>query len=77
VSRIELEIIERRLDGSIKGLTIDFGLHYVVDVFEKDGRVICQIGTTHHGIKADASEVGGELEHFIDELKARHRDNTF
>ena len=76
MSRIEIETIERTPDGSIKRLSIRFGPHYFVDVFEEDGRVICQIGATHHGIKADASEVMGELERFINELQARHPDRT-
>jgi hypothetical protein len=64
-------------DGSIKRLYFSFGPHYFIDVVEENGRVICYIGTTHHGIRADASEVGGELEQFIGELKLRHPENSF
>ena len=74
---IGVEIVERNPDGSVKGVTVRFGPHYFVDVFVENGRTVCQIGATHHGIKADASEVMGELESFIEELKARHPEGAF
>ena len=33
-------------------------------------------GATHHGFKADASEVGGELENFINEIRRAHSKNS-
>jgi hypothetical protein len=35
-------------------------------------REVCVLGTTHHGFKADASEVKGELERIVSEVRATH-----
>jgi hypothetical protein len=50
-----------------------FGPHYYV-VLERrdDGKVNFILGATHHGFKADASEVGGELEELIQEIRRGH-----
>lgn len=44
---------------------IVFGPHYFVDLIQEGGSVTFVLGATHHGFKADASELGGELERFI------------
>lgn len=43
---------------------------------ERDGAVTFRMGATHHGFKADASEVGGELEGFINEIRCAHPANS-
>lgn len=69
--------IERDDDGAIKRVTIVFGPHYFIELFAEGGKVTCHIGATHHGIKADASVVGGELEQFVYELRDSHPGNAF
>jgi hypothetical protein len=69
--------IRRDASGEITYLSFTFGPHYFVGVEIEDGKVNYYMGATHHGFKADASQVNGELEQFIDELKARHPDSTF
>jgi hypothetical protein len=64
-------------DGTTKAVRIAFGPHYFVEIQRKAGKVTLYLGATHHGIKADASEVNGELERFINELKAAHNENAF
>jgi len=54
-----------------------FGPHYFVQVDVRGGKSTLCVGATHHGISADASEVGGELEAFVEELKRSHPDNAF
>lgn len=63
---------ERRstLDGSIiTGVTVIFGPHFMLRVREEEGKVKFSIVATHHGIEADATEVGGDLDKLIWYLK--------
>lgn len=69
--------IEKDEQGRTKVVRLAFGPHYFVEIERDGGKVMLCVGATHHGFKADASEVGGELERFIEELKARHPGNTF
>ena len=41
-----------------------------------NGKVDFILGATHHGFKADASEVMGELEQIINEIRLSHPDAT-
>jgi hypothetical protein len=53
-----------------------FGPHYFVELHrERSGGVTFVLGATHHGFKADASEVSGELERFINEVRQAHPEN--
>lgn len=76
-TRIEEPNIKRDVKGRITSLGIVFGPHHFVEVMVEDGRVKCALGTTHHGVRADAAEVNGELERMIDELKRSHPDRAF
>lgn len=69
--------IEKGADGNITRVSCAFGPHYFVDVFVENGKPVLTLGATHHGFKADASEVMGELERFVNEIKERHPQNTF
>ena len=62
--------------GKTSKLRVVFGPHYFLELnSDEDGKVTFILGATHHGFKADASEVGGELENFIYEIKDRHPKN--
>jgi hypothetical protein len=74
ISEIE---IERDKTETIQSVRFAFGPHYFVEVVRQGGRVQFHVGATHHGIRADASEVNGELERFVDELKRAHPGNAF
>lgn len=63
--------------GRITRVRIVFGPHHFFDLEANDGRVTAYIGATHHGIRADASEVNSELERFVNELQRSHPDNSF
>lgn len=62
--------------GSYQHVRVTFGPHYFVELSEKDGNVEFVLGATHHGFKADASEVGGELETIINEIRKANPDNA-
>ena len=68
-TRIEEPRIERDAKGKIKMVGVVFGPHHFVDVYIEEGRVVCSFGATHHGVKFNASEVGGEFEQFIEAVK--------
>jgi len=59
-----------------KQLKVNFGPHYFVDIFEKDGKATFVLGATHHGFMVDASEVNGELEKIIYEVREGHPDKA-
>jgi hypothetical protein len=43
-----------------------------VVVWKDGGRTSFAVVATHHGVKADASELNSELERIIDEVRAAH-----
>ena len=64
-------------DGNYKRVRLVFGPHYFVNLdLEPSGKVSFVLGATHHGFKADASEVNGELEKIIYEIRTSHPENT-
>lgn len=68
--------VEKDGKGSYKRVRLVFGPHYFVELHrEQDGDVTFVLGATHHGFKADASEVNGELEKIIDEIRKNHPKN--
>jgi hypothetical protein len=76
-ARIEEPEIERNSHGKIQAVRLVFGPHHFVEISLEAGRVHCAIGATHHGIRADAADVMGELERLINELKHAHPNNAF
>ena len=52
-----------------ENVKIVFGPHYFVDIMKENDQVKFVIGTTHHGLMLDASEVDGELEKVIEKIK--------
>ena len=76
MDRIEEPKIERDSTGKITTVRFAFGPHYFVEVWVEDGKANAAIGATHHGFKADASEVGGELEKFVNEVMKAHTENS-
>jgi hypothetical protein len=57
-------------DKDKKRARLVFGPHYYVNLTEdKDGKVKFELGATHHGFEADASEVGKGLEDIINFIR--------
>lgn len=73
--RIEIVEIKKDSKGKIKKIIIFFGPHHFINIESKKGKTKFRIGTTHHGIEADASDVPSELESFIDEIRRNHPKN--
>ncbi len=75
--RIEEPEIERDARGKITAVRCTFGPHYFFQLMRVNGRLEVSLGATHHGFRADASEVNGELERFVEEIKKAHPTNAF
>ena len=71
---MENHIREVKLSKDRKNLRVVFGPHYFMELHESDGKLQFKLGITHHGIKAEASEVGGQLEEIIGEIAHNHPD---
>jgi hypothetical protein len=68
--------IKKDAKGDYQHVRAVFGPHYYVELRrESDGKVTFILGATHHGFGADASEVGGELEDIINEIRRAHPNN--
>lgn len=68
--------VKRDTKGHYSQVKIVFGPHYFLELnCEQNDRVIFVLGATHHGFRADASEVNGELEQFIYEIRRAHPHN--
>lgn len=63
---------EHDADGEVVAASIRFGPHYVAEVRNDGSRVTFSLVATHHGFAADASEVGGELEAIVCEVRRLH-----
>ena len=88
-----IEIVEERRDaaGQIIYLSIAFGPHHFMDIGtvpleEEPGAavsnqgtrpVLVALGTTHHGVRAEAGSLNSELERMIEELMTAHPDASF
>ena len=70
-ARLDLEL------GSVstERVMITFGPHYFVEISKAGEKVQFVLGATDHGIKADASTVGGELEKMIEVLRREFSAN--
>jgi len=66
--RLDVETDQGRVD-SPKWVRVVFGPHHFVEIYPDDGRVMFRLGATHHGICLDASDVDGDLENVIDNLR--------
>ena len=66
----------RKTKEDYETVRLVFGPHYFVQLkMEDPGAVTFVLGATHHGFKADASQVNGELEKIIYEVRGNHAGN--
>jgi len=58
---------------SIESVKIVFGHHHYITITtsSRNNRVFVEIGATHHGVRLDASCVGGEFERVIEMLRQK------
>jgi len=65
--------VQKNSKGKIISVGLGFGPHYFLDLkIDKDEKLSFILGATHHGFKAEASVVGGELEKFINEIRTKY-----
>lgn len=64
--------IKKDKDGNYESIRIVFGPHYYLELNTIGDSIKLELGATHHGFKADASEVDGQLEKIINEVRKRH-----
>jgi hypothetical protein len=62
--------------GEIRLVRIRFGPHYGVEVSRNEEGVSFRLVATHHGFEVDASEVDGQLERVIQEVRNEHPDTV-
>ena len=67
--------IEKNEAGEYKKVRVVFGPHFMLEVTDTDGKIEFSLVATHHGFRADASEVNGELETIINDVKKKHPGN--
>jgi hypothetical protein len=73
-----IRTVETKKDsrGNYTHVRLVFGPHYFVELHRGPGDSVSFIlGATHHGFKADASDVNGELEQIIQEIRGAHPNN--
>jgi len=68
--------VERGDDGQVRQARIRFGPHYAAEVRSDGERVSFSLVATHHGFAADATEVGGELELILTDVRRLHPERA-
>jgi hypothetical protein len=74
-----IRTVETKKDsnGNYTQVRLVFGPHYFAELHRGTGDAVAFVlGATHHGFKADASEVGGELDKIIQEIRQKHPDKV-
>lgn len=70
--------VDKGEDGVTRFVRVVFGPHYFIELtLKEDEGVDFVLGATHHGFRADASEVNGELEAIINEVRQGHPNLLF
>ena len=68
--------VKRDERGKPTHVRLVFGPHYFVELeLKSDGRVAFSLGATHHGFQVDASQINGELERLIEEVRRAHPEH--
>jgi hypothetical protein len=62
--------------GRVSEIAVTFGPHYRIEVAVVGDRVKFRLVATHHGFEADATEVGGQLERFIEHIRDSFPDSA-
>jgi hypothetical protein len=76
MAKIRSVVVEGNRESGYKRVQVLFGTNYFLEIVENDGRVELLLGAHHSGFKADASELQGELYHYINEIMERHPESA-
>jgi len=71
----EVHIAKDEKTGRYRHVRLVFGRHHYINLEEIEGRVTVEIGATHHGVRFDATKVGGELDGVINRLRDEYPGN--
>ena len=77
MAKIRSVVVEGNREAGYKRVQVLFGTNYFLEIVDNDGRVEFLLGAHHTGFKADASEIQGQLEKYISEIKAQHPESAF
>ena len=77
MAKIRSVVVEGNREQGYKRVQVLFGTNYFIEIVDNDGRVEFLLGAHHTGFKADASELQGQLQKYITEVKERHPESAF
>ena len=77
MAKIRSVVVEGNRESGYKRVQVLFGTNYFLEIVDNDGRVEFLLGAHHTGFKADASELQGQLQKYISEVKERHPESAF
>jgi hypothetical protein len=69
-TRIGEPRIEHNARGDVQRVDLLFGPNHFIRVYIRDGRLLCDIGSTHRGVTLDATGLPGEFEKAVYTLEA-------
>jgi len=55
---------------------LTFGPHYYIKLTNENNKQFIELGCTHHGVKFNASNVNGEFEQIINQLRTQFPKNN-
>ena len=77
MAKIRSVVLEGNRETGYKRVQVLFGTNYFLEIIDNDGRIEFLLGAHHTGFKADASEIQGQLQKYISEIKDRHPESAF
>ena len=77
MAKIRSVVVEGNRESGYKRVQVLFGTNDFIEIVDNDGRVEFLLGAHHTGFKADASELQGQLQKYITEVKERHPESAF
>jgi hypothetical protein len=66
--------VEQDDNGDVRRAKIRFGPHHAVEVWKDGEKTLFALVATHHGFKVDASELNGDLERIINQVREANPD---
>ena len=66
--------INQDSDGKVLGISFAFGPHHFLEVSSADERVKLKLGATHHGFEIDGTDIGGDLEELIWDIRSSQKE---
>lgn len=71
-ARIRIEKLDKDSKGEVTYVRLVFGPHHFLEIDTAGNRTTFAVGYTHHGFRADASELNSVLEGIVEEVRQQH-----